>query len=326
MSAQRRRLLGDIGGTNARFALLEPGGGFSRVAGLPSGDFPDLGAAAARSLELLAGAGGEAVREAAIAVAGPVQGDRIELTNVDWRFSIAETRRRLGLDRLVVINDLAALAWALPALDAAQARPLLAGQDGAGGADGGVRAVVGVGTGLGVGVWTRAGDGEVVLDTEGGHRDLAATTEQEWRIVGRLAERFGGHVSVERVVSGPGLSTLYGVLGELGGGAEPPLEPSEVGRRAAAGEPRGRAVLALFSRWLGAFCGDLALTVGSRAGVYLAGGVLPALGAAFDAAAFRAGFLAKGRFRGWLEAVPVRLVTDELAAFRGLARRLARAA
>jgi glucokinase len=315
------RLVADVGGTHARFGLVDRSGAVAGSVELPSADYRDLGSAAVEAVERLlrAGGGSAAPREAALAVAGPVTGDRVELTNVDWSFSIAQTRERLGLERLEVLNDVAAVAWSLPVLP----------RDGWTGLDEGEEqpgepcAVVSVGTGLGVSAALRAGrEAPVVLASEGGHRDLAATTEREWRVHERLSVLFGGHVSAERAVSGTGLATLHAVLAELDGERPEAIEGAEVARRARDGEVRALEALSLFAGWLGAFAGDLALTVGARGGVYLSGGVLPALGAGFDRKAFRDRFLAKGRFRTWLERVPRRLITDDLAAFRGLARRL----
>jgi glucokinase len=313
------RLVGDVGGTHARFARVTADGRLGAPVSLPSSEFGDLASAVGRALELLARADPESAAgaDAAIAVAGPVTGDRVELTNVAWRFSIEESRLRLGFARLLVVNDIAALASALPVLGAHETRTLVEGARGASG----VRTVVAVGTGLGVATVVDTGGGEVVLPSEGGHRDLAAAGRREWQVVEWLADRLGGHVSAERVLSGPGLAQLHAALSALAGGG-PALPAEQVGPRALAGEPRAREAMSLFAGWLGAFAGDLALTVGARGGVYLAGGVVPALGAAFDTAAFTERFLAKGRFRAWLSAVPVRLVLDGQAALRGLVRRL----
>jgi glucokinase len=279
-----------------------------------------------------------AVVRAAVAVAGPIVGDRVELTNVGWRFSVEETRRALGLERLVLINDLAAQAWAVPALEE-QAGKVANGKDEKTFIEGKderplpretVSAVVAVGTGLGAATHVRGGNLELVLASEGGHSDLAASNEREWQIVERLAARLGGHVSVERAVSGSGLANLWTALAEIDGddragslSNRTAIEPAEVSRRAQAGERRALEAVALFSGWLGAFAGDFALSVGARRGLWLGGGVLEALGPLFDRARFDARFVAKGRFEPWLAAVPVRRVEDPLAAFRGLARRLA---
>jgi glucokinase len=326
-------LLADVGGTHARFALRLANGTIGQTVDLRSAEFSDLSSATTEGLSLLwktlpsSLSSSGSVLEAAVAVAGPIIGDRVELTNVGWSFSIEETRRALGLDRLVVVNDLAALAWAVPtfaANDARSGKAFIEGKDERPGPGESITAVIAVGTGLGAATHVRGDGFEIVLPSEGGHGDLAASNQHEWNVVERLSARFGGHVSVERAVSGGGLSNLWTALAELDGersGAE--LEPAEVTRRAVAAEPRALEAMALFSGWLGAFAGDFALAVGARGGVWLGGGVLAALGAAFDRASFDRRFRAKGRFEAWLAGVPVRDVDDPLAAFRGLSRRLA---
>lgn len=331
-SLRRPALVADVGGTSARFALLDRDGTPQRLLTLESGEYRDLATAVERAFSLYETV--ERVEAAAVAVAGPVVGEVVELTNVGWRFSIDETRRALGLERLVVINDLEAVAWSLPALDPARVEILVAGRPAAAGLApiappvpaARVDGVVGVGTGLGAGGVHRSATGvETILATEGGHRDLAATSAREWAVVEALSRRFGGHVSAERAISGPGLAAIYEALAEVGGEGGVAIAPDEVAHRAGAGDARAGETLRLFSAWLGAFAGDLALTLGARAGIWIAGGVVPALGPAFDRRAFGERFVDKGRFRGWLEAVPVRLVLDPLCALRGASRALAAA-
>jgi glucokinase len=316
-------VVADVGGTSARFALVDGAGGVGEPVVLESVRYRDLTAPLVEVFSRLA-VRGEGAR-VAVAVAGPVVEDQVELTNVGWGFSIAATRRDLGLERLVAINDLEAVAWSLPALDPARIETLVGGGPAPAGRAR-VDGVVGVGTGLGVGgVHTSPRGAEAILATEGGHRDLAAASAREWAVVEALSARFGGHVSAERVISGPGLAALYEALGTIDGAGAVPVAPDEVAPRAAAGDARARETLRLFAGWLGAFAGDLALTLGARGGIWIAGGVVPALGPAFDRRAFVDRFLDKGRFRGWLEGVPVRLVLDPLCALRGAARALAAA-
>lgn len=321
-------LLADVGGTHARFTLLAPDGAIATPVILPSEAFHDLAAPAQESLSLLRKPLPAAfeVRQAAVAVAGPVVGDRVELTNVGWSFSIEETRRALGLERLVVVNDLAALAWAVPALASKRRqdeKAFIEGKDQRLGSSDSVTAVVAVGTGLGAATHVRSGGVELVLASEAGHADLAATSSREWAVVERLSTRFPGHVSVERAVSGGGLANLWAALAELEGEfTVEAVAPEAVTARAAAGERRALEAVALFSGWLGAFAGDFALAVGARGGLWLGGGVLAGLGELFDRKSFTERFLAKGRFEDWMGGVAVRPIDDPLAAFRGLARRL----
>jgi glucokinase len=160
----------------------------------------------------------------------------------------------------------------------------------------------------------------VPISGEGGHVDLAPADARELEILARLYERFE-HVSAERVLSGPGLGTLHAVLAELAGMREPnPLPPQEVSRLAVTGEsPVAVDAVALFTRWLGSVAGDVALTLGARGGVYLAGGIVTHWGGDFDAALFRQGFEAKGRFRDYMERIPAWRITNPFPAFKGLA-------
>lgn len=309
------RLVGDVGGTHARFALVDAEGGLTAQRVLASGEFADLAGAVER---YLAEVGAPRVGEAAVAVACPVLGDDIRFTNLHWAFSIAGTRARLGLRRLEVLNDFEALALSLPALAEDDLDYLRVGARAAAAP----RALIGPGTGLGVAGLVPAGEGWVAIPGEGGHRDLAPASEREWRLFVRLAERFG-HVSAERVLSGPGLVWLYEAIVAADGGLPEPLEPAAVSARAADGScAAAREAAALFSGWLGAVAGDLALTLGARGGVYLGGGLLERMGAAFDRDRFAGRFLAKGRFASYLTPIPVALVRHPYPALLGAIRTL----
>lgn len=306
-------LVADIGGTHARFGIAVAGTvGHERT--LECTDFSGPAAAAAEYLSHLESSA--LPTEAVFAVASPVDGDRIEMTNHVWNFSVDETRRRLDLSNLRVINDFTALALALPVLGADELRPIKGGER----LSGAPMAVLGPGTGLGVSALIPVGETWKALATEGGHRDLAAVNDREWRIIELLRHRFE-RVSAERVLSGPGLLNLYAVLCELDGVAARAPTPQEITHRAqAAGNSREAEALHLFSGWLGAVAGDLVLTLGARGGLFLGGGMLPKLGALFDAARFIDRFLAKGRFRSYLEPVPVDLIVSRTAALRGAPR------
>ncbi len=307
-------LLGDIGGTHARFALADLKGR-DRVSPprvLATADHPDLGAALAHALADL---GAPRLDAVAVCAAGPPRGGTIALTNCPWQVSEAALAAATGVARPLLVNDFTALASALPALAAADLDTLQAGDPGACGA----RAVIGPGTGLGVSGVVPGPDGEALLTGEGGHVDLAAADSAEDAILARLRERFG-HVSAERVLSGPGLTSLHAAMWP----DDPPTEPAAVAARAATGDARAHATVVQFCAWLGAVAGDLALTLGARGGVYLAGGVIRAWGPLFDRGAFLRRFAAKGRYREYLEAIPVYIITTPHPAFTGLARLLAR--
>jgi glucokinase len=324
MSARPRprgglRLLADVGGTNARFATQRPGAPAAHLRVVPDDAFPTLAAAAEA---YLAGLGaGERPRTAAFAVASPVLGDRIDMTNRAWSFSIEALRQALGLDALRVINDIEAVALALPALGAADRVQI--GQGTA--TPGAPLGVLAPGTGLGTAALIWHEGAPLALASEGGHVTMAAADDDEAAVLAWL-RRHLGHVSAERVLSGQGLIHLHRALAALRGVAdEADLTPGELGRRAVAGtHPLARAAVELFSAMLGSFAGNLALTLGALGGVYIAGGIVPKLGAAFDAERFRARFEDKGRFKPYLARIPTWLVTHETPALLGLAALLDR--
>jgi glucokinase len=323
----RSALVGDVGGTRARFARLDADGRPGRTVALTCDEHSGFAALLAAALARLgAGGGVERSRTAAVAIAGPIAGDSGEVTNLGWRFSTEATRRSLGLDRLLLLNDLEALALGLPELRGEDFEVLRAGEAVADAP----RALIGAGTGLGVsGLIPVAGDW-LALRGEGGHRDLAANDEREWRVVERLAARFG-RASAERALSGPGLVALYEALAEIDGVPIGARSPERITAGALDGSDRNAVeALHLFCGWLGAVAGDLVLTLGARGGLELAGGVLEGMGGAFDRERFLARFTAKGRFAAYLERVPVRRLREPApprpgAALRGAARALRRA-
>ncbi len=309
-------LVGDIGGTRARFGIVDSEGRLVEVRILSAADYPTLIDAAS---DYLAGFEADArPKRGAIAVACPVLGDRVQMTNHPWSFSIGETCHALGLRMLEVVNDFIALALALPVLREEHSRVIKPGER----ETTAPLALLGPGTGLGVSALIPVAQGWIALPTEGGHRDLAATTEREWQIVERLQRRYG-HVSAERVLSGPGLINLYRAICELDGVEPSATEPEGVvARSMTASCVACDEAVAVFSRQLGAVAGDLALTLGARGGVYLGGGVLHGMDSTFDVGLFREGFLDKGRFREYVDSIPVRMVLNPTAALLGAARAL----
>ena len=309
-------LLADIGATNARFTLSD--GGPDDTAVLPCADFASLEAAVRAFLD--AARPLAPPRRAAFAVAGPVTGDAVSLTNLGWRFSVAALRDALGLEQLEVINDFTALALALPHLGANDRRQLGGGEPVAGAP----LAVLGPGSGLGVsGLITLHGGGWLPLSGEGGHVSLAPADERESAVLAGLRRRFGP-VSAERALSGPGLVNLHRALCELEDRPAPPLSPAEITEAALAGTcPLCREALELFAAFLGGVAGDLALTLGARGGVYLGGGIAPRIGDFLAGSAFRRRFVDKGPQQPYLEAIPTFLITQPLPAFLGLGALLA---
>lgn len=308
------RFLADIGGTNARFALQEPGGAATHCESYRTVDHADLASAIAEYFDHLAMT--TPPSEAAFAVAAVTDGDRIELTNHPWAFSIKKTKKCFGFERLDVVNDFTAIALAIPALNAKDLRQI-----------GGGKAVedtpivaIGPGTGLGVSGLVPTADGEwMALSTEGGHVTMPAATEVEAEILGKLRGRFG-HVSAERVLSGPGLLNLYEAIG---GKAPAPASPGELTERALEkNDPDSLATLRMFSEMLGTVASDLALSLGAQGGVYLAGGILPKIIDFFAVSDFRRRFEDKGRFSNYLAKIPTFVICHPEPAFLGLARLL----
>lgn len=308
------RLIADIGGTNARFAIVEPTGAVRDVRVLSGADFDGLADAYAAYVDGLGA--DERPTRAAIAVASPVAGDRVEMTNLAWSFSTDETRRALGLERLEVLNDFTAIALAVPWLGADDLVRVGGGEP----AEGAAKAILGAGTGLGVSGLVPANGDWTPLVTEGGHATLPAATDREAAVIAFLRREFG-HVSAERALSGPGLVNLYRAIGAIEGrDVDAGIEPADVTERGLAGSCGTSAeALAMFADMLGTVAGNVALTLGALGGVYVAGGIVPRFAERFAESGFRRRFEDKGRFRAYLAPVPVYVVTEALPAFVGLA-------
>jgi len=311
-AAQHSALIADIGGTNVRFALTDAGGRLRDVSVFACADYPDL-LSAARAYLNTTPAGNQAKR-GAFAIACPVTGERVRMTNMDWAFSIDELRRQLGFDSLDVINDFAAIAHAAPHLSNDDRLQVGGGAAQVGAPVG----VIGPGTGLGVSALIPTDGGGVALQTEGGHVTLAATNENEARVIHALRQRFG-HVSAERALSGPGLVNLYETLAALGGVAVEPLTPEQVSAQGLArpNSPCGKAV-EMFCSMLGTVAADLALSLGAHGGIYIAGGIVAKIGDAFERSGFRQRFEAKGRFSAYLTDIPTYVITHPYPALLGL--------
>lgn len=293
------RLVADIGGTHARFALCGSDGEPRAEEWLQVADHPGLVEAARAYLA------GRQVADAVIAVATPVDSDWVHLTNAPWAFSVRATQKALGLERLAVINDFTAQALAVPRL-APEERTHIGGGEAQAGA---AMAVIGPGTGLGVAGLLPVHGTWYPIPSEGGHVSLAPHDERDVALLACLQRRFD-HVSNERVLSGPGLVNLATALAEIDGEALALDDPREVSRRAQSGECRFcKEALARFASFLGAASGDLALTFCALGGVYISGGLCRNLGPLFDLARFRASFVAKGRFVDYLTRIPTYLVT-----------------
>ena len=307
------RLLADVGGTNARFALETGPGRFDAIEVLSCQQHASLGEAIRAYLALPQLAGlGAGIRHAAIAIANPVTGDQVRMTNHHWAFSIEALRQECGFDTLMVVNDFSALARSLPHLGD-QKRQVGGGAP----VPDAPLGLLGAGTGLGVSGLIPCGNSWTALRSEGGHVGFAPVNELEVAIL-QYAWREFEHVSSERLLSGAGVELIYRALSERAG-RPGSLAAPEISRRALSGEcALCDEVLEAFCGMLGTAAGNLAITLGAQGGVYIGGGIVPRLGERFDRSSFRRRFEQRGRFSGYLAQVPTYVITADYPAFLGV--------
>ena len=312
------RLVADIGGTNARFATF-----FDNAATLSNecSMSCDRYAGPVETIEAyLTETNAPRPREIVMAVATPVTGDRIKLTNNHWDFSIEATRQGLRVDRLLLLNDFTALALSLPHLTSAQQRQVGSGQA----VSKAAIALIGAGTGLGVSGLLPTKDGYVPIEGEGGHVGFSPANPRETEIL-RIVWREFSHVSAERLISGIGLDPLYRAIAELEGVSGPAPTPALITERALRdNDPLCCDVMNTFCALLGTAAANLAITLGARGGVYIGGGIVPHLGEFFDRSPFRERFETKGRFSDYLKAIPTKVILAEYPALTGAAYALLR--
>jgi glucokinase len=310
-------VVADIGATNIRFARLSPLGALGPIAKFSLAEFPDLTAALGHFLNQ---DGGPRPVRLGLAVAGPVFGDEVKLTNAHWQFSIRHLKKQMNFEQLAVVNDLEALAGVLPYLESEDVLPI--------GAEAGKQstkapmAVLCPGTGMGIAGLKPTDRGWQPIAGEGGHTSLSPLTDRELDVWQVLRARYG-RVSVERVLSGPGIVELHSALASLEGQIPESVRPEEVVRLALSGEsPLAVETIEMFCAWLGDVAGDVALMYLARGGVYLAGDILLSVLEILKRGRFRDRFENKGRGAGVVAQIPTLLITNKSPVLLGCARLL----
>lgn len=306
-------LIGDIGGTNARFSII---GGETSGAGEPrivkTADF--AGVDEAIRAAVLDGAP-RRPRTAILAVAAPIEGDEVRLTNCPWVIRPRRMLAEFGLDDVVLLNDFEAQALAVAALGMDHMEKIGGGEPVANAA----RVVLGPGTGLGVAGLVHAFGGWVPVPGEGGHIDLGPRTRRDHEVFANI-ETLDGRVSGEDILCGRGLTNLYRAIARAGGGEPALTAPSDITAAGLAGsDATAVETLEIFTTLLGRVAGDVALIFKARGGVYLSGGIAQKIVPALKAGNFRAAFEDKAPHNALMRSIPVHVVGHPLAALAGLA-------
>jgi glucokinase len=301
------RIVADIGGTNARFAIADEGApGFSRELTLRCDDFDSAGAAIRA---YIAETGLPDPDVICLATAGPVVDQTVRFTNNHWTIDASELQREFGTERVRLMNDFEAIAYSIPFLTPADCLPVglpdprpIADTDF-------TVAVVGPGTGLGAVGLIRRGQELYPVVGEAGHVGFSPETRVQLDILTALRERYD-RVSVERLVSGPGLENIYSALTRIHGEQRTQLKAAEIFEAAAGSDdPRAAETLQLFFETLGQFAGNLALTLGAQDGIFIGGGIVRRYPQLLENSGFRSGFESKGRHRSLMEQIPTQLIT-----------------
>jgi glucokinase len=320
-------LAGDIGGTNARLALYEVKEGhynLAKIAIFPSQHYSGLDDIVAEFVRT----SGIQPAQACFGIAGPVTNGRVEASNLPWVVEAHQLALELHLDETILINDLEATGWGIGALLPSDLVPLNTGlvkEDVPGN-----QAVIAAGTGLGEGGLYWDGKRHHVFASEGGHSDFAPIDDIQIELFQHLRARYGGHVSNERVLSGPGLVNVFEFLRDTGRGKPPEWLAAEmvemdaaaaISRAGLAGKcPVCEQALDIFVTVFGAEAGNLALKFKATGGVFLAGGIAPKILPKLRQPMFLEAFLAKGRLRHLMEIMPIQVITNDKLALLGAAR------
>ena len=314
-------LVGDIGGTHARFALVEKGPHGPEIGEPKTYNVRDYPTGEAAIDAYFADTGEPRPPSVVLAVAGPVTDGAIDFTNSDWEFSEASLRKTAGFGTARLINDFVAQSLGAPHVKADRLRRI--GPE-VHGVKGETLVTLGPGTGFGVSALAREGGREAALATEGGHIAFAPIDELEVEIWRWLVKRHG-RVSIERILSGPGLLELYQAMAEIDGAPAPLADAQKVQAAAESGDALAAKVIDRFCRILGSTSGDIALVVGARGGVYVTGGVAVALVEHIPEGGFRERFEAKGRFVDYMAAIPTFVMLEPYTALIGAASLIAEA-
>jgi glucokinase len=303
LQADAAWLIADIGATSTRCAVCRSGDRHHRDLEIFQNDQFD-------SLKALLGGYVESLSEkpsgGALAIAAPISGDDVQMTNRDWHFNRLELGERLGLTRLEIVNDFHAVAYALPQLpnrDLVEIGKATAYRAGS-------RAALGPGSGLGVSAWIVENGRGVAMHGEGGHVTLSGRDEVEDRIIARIRGRYG-HASAERVLSGPGIIALHSAMHGDDMKTSREITSATVDRKC-------RATMEQFYRFLASVAADLAMTTGAYGGIYIAGGIVPDNIEQIQASSFRERFEEKNRYRDYMQAIPTYVISDPTPGLTGL--------
>ena len=303
LQADATWLIADIGATSTRCGLCRVGDKYHRELQIfKNEDFDSLKNLLDRYVSSL----NEKPSAGALAIAAPISGDEIQMTNREWGFNRLEMAERLDLKRLEIINDFHAVAYALPQLpnrDLVEIGKATAYRAG-------TRAALGPGSGLGVGAWVVSDGKGLAMYGEGGHVTLSARNEDEDRIIAKIRERYG-HASAERVLSGPGIVALHSAMHGDDMKSSLEITSGTVDRKC-------RATMEQFYRFLASVAADLAMTTGAYGGIYIAGGIVPDHIDQIKASTFRERFEEKNRYRHYMQAIPTYVITDPTPGLTGL--------
>jgi glucokinase len=308
-------LVGDVGGTKTRFAVARTvGAGWTITHRIElAGDFSDLPAALRAYFDQT---GLDAIPDrAAIAASGPIAAGRVRLTNRPLQIS-QDALTRFGFERVLLLNDFAALAFAADVLGPEDLHPIGLPVPGITGQP---ISILGAGTGLGVSCLVREGSRPIALTTEGGHIGFAPGDDQQMAVLSAFQQRFG-RVSVERILCGHGLETLHRIMDEFAGREPKPLAAEMITGAALRGDGACQATVSLWCAIYGAVAGDIALVHGARGGVLIGGGIAPRIEPLLQVSPFRTWFERKGRMSEFVKAVPTAVIVNPNATLIGAAR------